>query len=206
MLVNAEPSTVAILLAAGGGTRFAGAEHKLTALISGRAVCAWSLQHLLEAEFRHVVVVTGAVDLSVALDPSNFKIKSAFSIIHNPRWQSGLASSLQSGIDFARNLGAQAVVIGLADQPAVLATAWLSVAASSAPLAVATYNGVRGNPVRLHAELWQLLPQTGDDGARLLFKSHRDLIEEIPCSGSAQDVDTLADLASVQKMFGDKNA
>ena len=152
------------------------------------------------------MVVTGAVELNSVFDSSNFETKSAFTIVHNPRWQSGLASSLQSGIDFARNLGAQAVVIGLADQPAVLATAWLSVAASSAPLAVATYNGVRGNPVRLHAELWQLLPQTGDDGARLIFKSHRDLIEEIPCSGSAQDVDTLADLASVQKMFGDKNA
>lgn len=122
-------------------------------------------------------------------------------MIHNPLWQSGLASSLQCGIDVARDLGAQAVVVGLADQPAVLATAWRQVAASTSPLAVATYDGVRGNPVRLHAELWQLLPETGDDGARLLFRSHRDLIEEIPCPGSAQDVDTVSDLENIRQIF-----
>lgn len=194
-------STVAILLAAGGGTRFGGNGHKLTALISQRPVCSWSLKHLLEAKFENVVVVTGAVELHSALEIEKVNGSDNVQIINNPLWQSGLASSLQCGINVARELGAQAVVVGLADQPAIPATAWLQVAASNSPLAVATYDGVRGNPVRLHAELWQLLPETGDDGARMLFKSHRDLIEEIPCLGSAQDVDTIADLEHLREIF-----
>ncbi len=194
-------STVAILLAAGGGTRFGGSEHKLTALISKRPVCSWSLQHLLDAKFENVVVVTGAVKLLSALEIEDANSSDTVQIINNPLWQSGLASSLQCGINVARELGAQAVVVGLADQPAIRATAWLQVAASNSPLAVATYDGVRGNPVRLHAELWQLLPETGDDGARMLFKSHRDLIEEIPCLGSAQDVDTISDLEHLREIF-----
>lgn len=199
--MRASSPTVAILLAAGGGSRFEATEHKLTALISGRSVCSWSLQHLLEANFEKIVVVTGAINLTAALEIEKINSSKSVQMIHNPLWQSGLASSLQCGIDVARDLGAQAVVVGLADQPAVLATAWRQVAASTAPLAVATYDGVRGNPVRLHAELWQLLPETGDDGARLLFRSHRDLIEEIPCPGSAQDVDTVSDLENIRQIF-----
>ncbi|MBJ7397997.1 MAG: nucleotidyltransferase family protein [Actinobacteria bacterium] len=200
--MSANSQTVAILLAAGGGTRFAGTEHKLTALIAGRAVCSWSLQHLLEAEFQNVVVVTGAVDLSTSLNIADLENSETIQIVQNSLWQSGLASSLQCGIKVARDLGAQAVVVGLADQPAIPATAWQQVAASNSPIAVATYNAIRGNPVRLHAELWQLLPETGDDGARMLFKSHRDLIEEIACRGSAQDVDTISDLDTLRKIFG----
>ncbi|GBL21054.1 hypothetical protein EMGBS4_11140 [Acidimicrobiaceae bacterium] len=199
--MRASSPTVAILLAAGGGSRFEATEHKLTALISGRSVCSWSLQHLLEANFEKIVVVTGAINLTEALEIEKNNSSKSVQMIHNPLWQSGLASSLQCGIDVARDLGAQAVVVGLADQPAVLATAWRQVAASTSPLAVATYDGVRGNPVRLHAELWQLLPETGDDGARLLFRSHRDLIEEIPCLGSAQDVDTVSDLENIRQIF-----
>lgn len=199
--MRASSPTVAILLAAGGGSRFEATEHKLTALISGRSVCSWSLQHLLEANFEKIVVVTGAINLTAALEIEKINSSKSVQMIHNPLWQSGLASSLQCGIDVARDLGAQAVVVGLADQPAVLATAWRQVAASTSPLAVATYDGVRGNPVRLHAELWQLLPETGDDGARLLFRSHRDLIEEIPCPGSAQDVDTVSDLENIRQIF-----
>ena len=199
--MRASSPTVAILLAAGGGSRFEATEHKLTALISGRSVCSWSLQHLLEASFEKIVVVTGAINLTAALEIEKINSSKSVQMIHNPLWQSGLASSLQCGIDVARDLGAQAVVVGLADQPAVLATAWRQVAASTSPLAVATYDGVRGNPVRLHAELWQLLPETGDDGERLLFRSHRDLIEEIPCPGSAQDVDTVSDLENIRQIF-----
>jgi len=189
------------LLAAGGGSRFSGSEHKLTALIAKRPVCSWSLQHLLEAKFQNVIVVTGAVKLFSALEIENVNSSDSVKIVNNPLWQSGLASSLQCGINIAQDLGAQAVVVGLADQPAVRATAWLQVAASNSPLAVATYDGVRGNPVRMHAELWQLLPETGDDGARMLFKSHRDLIEEIPCLGSARDIDTVSDLEDLREIF-----
>ena len=196
--MSARISTVAILLAAGGGSRFAGTEHKLTAQISGRTVCSWSLQHLIDADFEQIVVITGAVDLTKSFQTTPEFDLSSVKFVHNSLWQSGLASSLQCGLTVAKNLGAQAVVVGLADQPAIPTSAWIQVASCSSPLAVATYNGVRGNPVRVHAELWAMLPETGDEGARTLFKSHRDLIEEVPCTGSALDVDTTQDLEELR--------
>ena len=55
--------SVAVLLSAGGGTRFVGAGHKLEADLRGRPVWRWSLDHLLNAGFDRVIVVTGAVEL-----------------------------------------------------------------------------------------------------------------------------------------------
>ena len=54
---------VAVLLAAGAGTRFAGPEHKLLALIGGQPVWQLALEHAKDAGFDHVIVVTGALHL-----------------------------------------------------------------------------------------------------------------------------------------------
>lgn len=178
--------TVAIVLGAGSGSRFVGGGHKLNAVIGGRKVYMWALQAAIDADIGPVVLVTGAVELT-ASDPS-------VTVIHNPRWNSGLASSLQVGIAVAREQGAEAVVIGLADQPFVRSSAWKAVATSPAPIAVATYGSIRGNPVRLHAEIWSTLPTSGDIGARSVLRIYNNLVEEVPCEGSASDIDTVEDL------------
>ncbi len=137
--------TTAVLLAAGGGTRFAGSTHKLLAMLDGKPVFRRSLDNVVAAGFDHVVVVTGAVALQID-DP---KVQT----VHNPRWQQGQAGSLQLGIAAAEVHDSDVVVVGLADQPFIPASAWRAVAtaASAAPIVVATYDGVRGpNPVRLH--------------------------------------------------------
>ena len=193
-------TATAVLLAAGSGSRFLGRQHKLLTQILGRSIFAWSVDHLVEAQFRNIIIVTGAVDLSSQISDAQSSGANLI-VVHNENWQSGMASSLQCGLAEAQRLGASAVVIGLADQPAIIASNWQHVANSTAPLAVATYNGVRGNPVRVHAELWPLLPTSGDDGARSLFKSHKDLLEEVACDGSSQDLDTNEDIVSLTKLL-----
>lgn len=193
-------TATAVLLAAGSGSRFLGSQHKLLTQILGRSIFAWSVDHLVEAQFRNIIIVTGAVDLSSQISDAQFSGANLI-VVHNGNWQSGMASSLQCGLAEAQRLGASAVVVGLADQPAIVGSNWQRVAHSTAPLAVATYNGVRGNPVRVHAELWPLLPTSGDDGARSLFKSHKDLLEEVACDGSSQDLDTNEDIVSLTKLL-----
>lgn len=180
------PRTVAIVLAAGGGSRFAGGGHKLNAIIGGRSVYIWALQAAIDADVGPVVLVTGAVELLVN-DPRVI-------VVRNPQWATGLASSLQVGIATAREHGAEAVVVGLGDQPFVGASAWQAVAASPSPIAVATYDTKRGNPVRLHAEIWPILPTSGDEGARSVLRIYSNLVEGVPCEGSSSDIDTVADL------------
>ena len=183
---DAAPSatTLAALLAAGSSSRFADG-HKLLAELHGARLVDVTVATMLDAAIGPAVVITGAVDLGLS---------AAVEQVRNPRWADGQATSMQCAIEAARRAGAQAIVVGLADQPFVTVDAWRAVAASSAPIAVASYEGRRGNPVRLHESVWDLLPTTGDEGARALMRVRPDLVEPVPCAGSAADIDTLEDL------------
>jgi molybdenum cofactor cytidylyltransferase len=176
-------TVLAVLLAAGSGSRFRAAEHKLLALLDGRPVHRHALDHVLDAGFTTTIVVTGAVPLD--LDPSDQRVVE----VRNDRWVEGQATSLQCGLSAAGDRGATAVVVGLADQRRI------ADAPPDARLVVATYDGVLGpNPVRIDRSLWPLLPETGDEGARGLLRSHRSAVQEVSCPGSADDIDTLEDL------------
>lgn len=180
--------TVAALLAAGGGSRFAAPHHKLLAPLRGRPVWEWALQAVLAAGFDHVVVVTGAVELEVPAPAVEH---------HNPRWRQGQATSLYVAITAAQQFGATAVTIGLADQPFIPTATWQAVARAptDAHIVIATYDGTPGpNPVRLAEEVWPLLPSAGDLGARDVIRAHPEWVSSVACLGSTADIDTLEDL------------
>jgi molybdenum cofactor cytidylyltransferase len=188
-------TAVVVILAAGAGTRFDGDGHKLSAQIaeSGsdevRTVAERSIAAALVADIGPVVVVTGAV-ADVVPDHQ----LGAVTVCHNERWHDGQITSLHAGIDAARSLGATTVVVGLADQPFIDPAAWRAVAEAPGPIAVATYDGRRANPVRLDAEVWGLLPTSGDEGARALMRVRPELVREVACPGSPADIDTTEDL------------
>ena len=182
-------SVVAVLLAAGGGSRFTGPTHKLLAPLGERTVFEHALAHVQEAAVGPVVVITGAVDLSVL---------ASVTVVHNAGWSDGQASSLALAVDHATRLGIDHIVMGLGDQPFIDPEAWRLVAGAPPqwPIVVASYDGERGpHPVRLHRSVWPLLPRTGDDGARTPIRSHPHLVHEVACPGSATDIDTLEDVA-----------
>jgi molybdenum cofactor cytidylyltransferase len=179
-----------VVLAAGGGSRFAAgpdASHKLLAPWRGHALVWAAAAHALDASLSATWVVTGAVDLTGNIPPE-------VTVLHNPRWAEGQATSLQIAVEAARAARLDAIVVGLGDQPLVPPEAWSAVAAAEAPIAVATYDGQRRNPVRLAAAVWDLLPVTGDQGARVLIRQRPDLVQEVRCQGDPADIDTREDL------------
>ena len=182
-------TVLAVVLAAGGGTRFAGPQHKLLAPLGGRPLWLHSLDAVLAAGFEHVVVVTGAVPLH---------LPTVVIECHNPDWARGQAGSVQVGLAAARALGASAATIGLADQPFVTTAAWSAVRAAdpTCRIVIAVYDGQPGpNPVRVRSDMWPLLPSDGDAGARELLRAHPEWVCRVDCVGSGVDIDTVEDLA-----------
>lgn len=185
-------TVVGVVLAAGAGRRFlasGGAGPKQRALVRGLPMVVATLAAVTRAGLDEVVLVQGAADLSDL-------VPMGVVVLDNPRWEEGLATSLHVALDHARAAGHDAAVVGLADQPGVRSEAWaaLAIAPSAPPIAVATYAGRRGNPVCLHRTVWDLLPTTGDEGARAVMRDRPELVREVPCTGEPHDVDTLEDL------------
>lgn len=183
-----------VVLAAGAGSRFHGPDHKLATPLHGTPVIDHAVRSALAADVGPVVVVTGATSLH---------LPDGVTRLPNPDWESGLASSLQVALHHAREAGHDSIVVGLGDQPLVAPEAWRAVARADSPIAVATYSGVRGNPVKLESTTWDELPTTGDEGARPLMRARPEWVQEVPCVGSAFDVDTTQDLDDLAKGMGD---
>lgn len=193
----------AALLAAGQGSRY-GARPKLTEPLAGRAVVAWALDAARASGLAPLVLVLGReADAVLAAAEVGDERSTDFAVVRNVRWSSGIASSLRAALTALEPVPeVDAVVIGLGDQPGVGPEAYRRVGSayhSGARLGVATYSGVRANPVLLAREHWhEALGLEGDEGARVLMRRHP--VVEVPCDGTGEptDIDTPHDLAALE--------
>lgn len=185
-------TTLAVILAAGAGSRFSADEHKLEAKLKKKPLLWWAASHAIAAGFAEVLVIEGSVPVSDLVPPQ-------VSIVHNHDWADGQARSVQVAVHYAELSGYDALVVGLGDQPFVPPEAWRRIAASESAIAVAHYGKQATPPVRLHADVWGLLPLDGDEGARQLLRSRPELVAEIACPGSAVDVDTVVEFDQVRR-------
>ena len=190
----------AIVLAAGGGSRFGGG--KLLAKLGGRPILGAVLHNLREAPVDETVVVVGAEAERLREICAHYGVRT----VANGEWERGQSTSVLAGL---RACGGQAAVVLLGDQPFVGAGAverLFAAFANGAEVAVATYGGKRRNPVLFSREVWPLLEAelAGDEGARSVLRRHPELVVEVPCEGVGDptDVDTREDLRRLEEMHG----
>lgn len=181
--------TEAVAVLAGGvGSRFLGRKSKLLTEFRGRPMVSWVLEAALWADVDEYLVVTGAVELG-ELIPDDFHV------LHNGDWKRGMATSLQVAIRWCKEREHEGLTVGLGDQPGVLGSAWRIISdARELPISVASYGGKRRNPVRLEKAVWDMVPDTGDEGARAVMREHPELVQTIECEGDPFDIDTMEDL------------
>ena len=197
----------AVILAAGQSSRFragGGSDPtKLVAKLDGKPIVRRVVEAALATKARPVVVVTGYARESVEAAIADLEIGLAF----NPKFASGLASSLSVGLS-AMPRGIVGALVLLGDMPRIgaplidaLIDAFL--ARKDALAAVPLREGQRGNPVLLSQRLFErAMRLTGDEGARRLIGalSAGELVEvEAPDMGVTSDIDTPDDLAAAQR-------
>lgn len=192
------------MLAAGRGLRFGGEAPKPLSELGGRALVSHAVDAARGSGLEPVVVVVSDDLVAAALEP---RVQSGdVRLARNDAPERGISSSLQAGLRALEpDASVDAVVVGLADQPLVGSDAYRRVAAAyrdRASLAVATYGGVRANPVMIGRARWdEALALAGDEGARVLLRRHGAV--EVPCDGTGApaDVDTPEDLAALEKVW-----
>ena len=190
----------AIVLAAGGGSRFGGG--KLLAKLGGQPIIETVLDNLREAPVDEIIAIVGADAERLRKICERYSVR----IVANEEWERGQSTSVLAGL---RVSGGRAAVVLLGDQPFIGAEAvgrLVAAFAEGAKVAVATYGGKRRNPVLFSREVWPLLEAelAGDEGARSFLRRHPELVVEVPCDGVGDpvDVDTREDLRRLEEMHG----
>ena len=167
----AAKKTVLILLAAGRSQRFGDAD-KLTQDFLGQPLAFHVVTALEGVPFLDRVAVTSGTELDFA--------RRGYQVIHNDRPEIGMSGSVRLGVARARDRGADAVLIALADMPRVTAAHVLRLldAADGAAAVVASSDGVKPSPPALFgaAHLDALLELEGDEGARALIRAGKHVI------------------------------
>ena len=187
---------VAIVLAAGAGSRFGG--HKLLATIEGRPILQHVLDRLAEAGLAETIVVLGedAGDIEAAITWRSERR------IRNPDPVRGLSSSLQLGIG-ALGDDVDAALVVLGDQPRlsneVVAALLAAPRTDDRPIVAPAYTEDGGrNPVLIGRAAFGLVASaTGDRGLGPLLAANPELVHEVAVIGDNPDVDTRADLVAM---------
>jgi nicotine blue oxidoreductase len=182
----------ALLLAAGGGRRL-GLGPKALLPYRGRPLLEHAVAVLRAGGCERVLVVlgAGAAEVRAAVRPD-----AGCTVVENPDWESGMGSSLRTGL---ASLAPEqdAALVALVDTPGVSAEAvarMLRAHAEGARLAAAAYAGKRAHPVLIGAEYWAEAARgaTGDAGARALLAAHAADLTLVECADIAtpDDIDT----------------
>jgi len=192
------PTVVGVVLAAGTGSRFDDG-NKLLAEWEGRPLVGHAARTLVASSLDRVVVVVGYEGDRVRTAVDGLGV----TVVRNPAYERGQATSLRRGLSVAREAGADAVLFALGDMPAVdVATVDRLLAAYRAGVGdalAAAHDGRRGNPVLFDRRHFDALAAVdGDTGGRRIFlDADRSALVESDDPGVLLDIDDRTDLSTL---------
>ena len=180
-------SVALLLLAAGASTRMGRPKQLLP--YHGRTLLRHAAETAVATGCAPIVLVTGALHDELVGEVVDLPVQA----VHNPEWQSGMASSIRAGL--AAVAGASAVLIMLTDQPLVTPELLRQLLArqrqTQAPIIAAAYGDTLGVPAVFdQAMISRLLQLQGQQGAGRLIASLGAAVGRVPFPAGLFDVDT----------------
>lgn len=185
--------TALLILAAGASTRLGYPKQNL--LFKNKTLLQRAIETALKSNCRPVFVVLGANAevIKPVVQPKDV------TIIYNPDWNEGMASSIRIAIrEIEKDELISEAIIMLCDQPFVsfrLINLMLQKQLDSRkPIVACAYNNTTGVPVLFNKSLFaELLLLQGDEGAKNILKDHHQDVEIIPFIKGNFDIDTMND-------------
>jgi len=196
-----EPAVV--VLAAGAGSRYQGARHKLSEKLGRDSVLVRTLRNAIASEMSVVLVISDALvsEARGLVAPEDMVVVDARSLQSQTGW--GMGDSIAAGV--SQHASATGWLVLPADMPLVQPATLRAVADAldQQPIAFAQHRGRRGHPVGFAAELFsELVMLKGDEGARRLLARYPTAAVELDDPGVLFDIDTVDDLAAAQRRIG----
>jgi molybdenum cofactor cytidylyltransferase len=194
-LMKNQPAVV--VLAAGAGSRYHGARHKLSEKLGGDTVLVRTLRNAIASEMTVVLVISENLiaEAKGLVAPEDMVVVDSRSQVG---W--GMGDSIAAGVSI--HASATGWLVLPADMPLVRPASLRAVAAAldQQPIAFAQHRGRRGHPVGFGAELFsELVMLKGDEGARRLLARYPTAAVELDDPGVLFDIDTVDDLAVARR-------
>lgn len=188
-------SVEALVLAAGGSRRLG--RPKQIEPWGEKTLLGFVLDEVRKYRLREVWLVLGhaAEEVMAAVD------LNGISVIENPEWPEGIASSLRAGLDAMTRLSrADSVLVITGDQAemsdSVVAELISSHRRAGRPVTVPKYRYTTGTPAIIDRSLWpRMMSLEGDEGAKRLWAAHPEWVNEVRfAQDPPRDVDTETDV------------
>jgi molybdenum cofactor cytidylyltransferase len=189
-----------IILAAGQSSRLGQPKQLLS--YKGKTLLQHSIENALRIEAQSVLVVLGASKDLIRKEITYPNI----SIVENPEWDSGIASSIKSGLRALRNTSPEsdAILLMVCDQPfidsGVLQRLLHAQKNTGRAIVGSSYDSTYGIPALFHSSLFpELMELSGDTGAKKLFDKYRTQSFFVPFHNGGIDIDTEEDYEKLGK-------
>jgi molybdenum cofactor cytidylyltransferase len=189
----------AIILAAGGSSRFGQAKQLLS--FQGESLVRRSVRGAIEAGCACVAVIVG--DIRDRIEAELRETPAV--IVENPEWQRGLGTSIRCGLRHLLSSQPEldAVVLLACDQPFVDASVIMSLIAQQdntrKPIVACSYANTLGIPALFDRACFEsLLALPDGSGAKALIEARSADVAQIEFEKGAIDIDTPADFEGIR--------
>ena len=189
-----------IILAAGDSSRLGRPKQLLS--YGGKTLLQSAINSAENSGADQVIVVLGSRKQLIENEINH----NGVILIENPDWESGIASSIKTGITELKNIftGADAVILMVCDQPfadeKILKALIQEQASSGNAIVGSSYDNTKGIPALFHKNLFsELVSLEGNSGAKRLFEKYKESASFISFQEGGIDIDTLEDYKNLTK-------
>ena len=178
-----------VLLAAGASTRMGRPKQLLP--YHGRTLLRQAAETAVATGCAPIILVTGALHDALLAEIAGLPLQA----VHNPDWETGMASSIRAGLAAVAPASPRAVLIMLTDQPLLtpelLHQLIAQQQATQAPIVATAYGDTLGVPAIFDATMLpELLKLQGAQGAGPLIARLGAAVGQVAFPAGLLDVDT----------------
>lgn len=193
-------STIGLMILAAGASTRMGTPKQLL-LYQGCSLIRHITEVAIASLCQPIAVVLGANAERIQPELNQLPVQ----IVENQRWQEGMSSSIQVGLEalLAVNPNLEAVAIALCDQPFVSSQTLNQLVeayhVTGKPIIACEYAGTIGVPALFSRTLFsELMILKSTEGAKQVIRTHMDEVFTVPFPEGVIDIDTPKDYAQLQ--------